>query len=287
MTRGFCVAMFFAGLISGGCASVKYAPVADTSKWRLIWSDEFDQEGAPDPSKWGYEEGFVRNGELQYYTKGRGENARIENGMLVIEARKEEWANAAYQAGSADWDKSRPTAAYTSASLQSKGKAEWTYGRIDIRLKVPEGRGTWPAAWLLGANIDKAGWPRCGEIDMMEYVGFEPDKLFTTVHTQKYNWAAKTPRGESVLIPGAGKDFHICTLEWSRDQLEFFVDGKSAMIFRNDHSGEGGWPFDKPQFLLLNLAIGGGWGGQKGVDDSIFPLRYLVDYVRVYEAIRK
>ena len=251
--------------------------------WKLVWSDEFDKPGQPDPSKWSYESGFVRNGELQYYTVNRRQNARVENGHLVIEARKESWPNSGYQAGASDWGKSRKKADYTSASLHTAGKAQWTYARVEVRAKLPGGRGMWPAAWMLGSDIGKVGWPDCGEIDIMEFVGFAPDKVYTTVHTKAYNHVKGTQRGASLTLDAPDRGFHLYAVEWSPEAIEFFVDGKSTLRFPNEHKTTAEWPFDASQYLILNSAVGGGWGGVKGVDDSIFPTRYEIDYVRVYQ----
>ena len=255
--------------------------------WKLVWSDEFDVPGLPDPAKWGYETGFIRNDEKQFYTEGRKENARIEDGKLIIEARKERWKNPSFDPEAAKAKKrgrrGPEFADYTSASLTTRGKAGWTHGRIEVRAKLPSGRGTWPAIWTLGTNLPQAGWPACGEIDIMEFVGFEPGVVHPNVHTRKYNHAQKTGKGDKVSIPDASEAFHVYALEWDADRLDFFVDEKKYFTYQNEKSGPEAWPFDKDQFLILNLAIGGAWGGQKGIDDAIFPQRYAIDYVRVYE----
>ena len=236
--------------------------------WRLVWSDEFNDRGRPNRKKWNYEEGFVRNEELQFYTKDRARNARVEDGNLVIEADKEDF---------------NETARYTSASLTTQGKADWKHGRFEIRAKLPAGRGMWPAIWLLGSKINRVGWPECGEIDIMEYVGFLPDTIHGTVHTSAYNHTLKTQRGKTLEVAAPHASFHIYAIEWSKDRIDFFVDDQKYFTFSNEGTGRAVWPFDGKHFLILNVAIGGNWGGQKGVDDSIFPQRMLVDYVRVYQ----
>ena len=166
-----------------------------SAEWRLTWSDEFDKPGLPDKAKWSYETGFVRNNELQLYTRDRPENARIENGLLVIEGRKERYANPNYQPG-ADSKKSRRSgvefADYTAASLITEGKASFLYGRVEVRAKLPHGKGVWPAIWMIGTNRVTVGWPRCGEVDIMEFVGKEPDRVHANVH---YSQGGNTSKG--------------------------------------------------------------------------------------------
>ncbi|MEZ0325830.1 MAG: family 16 glycosylhydrolase [Fimbriimonas sp.] len=244
-------------------AALAFTPAAD---WKLVWSDEFDMPGLPDSEKWGYEEGYIRNGEKQFYTKRR-ENARVEKGKLIIEAQK-------------DGFQGKPI---TSASLTTQGKAEWTYGKFEVRAKLPAGRGTWPAAWMLGTNISKVAWPKCGEIDIMEYVGFEPNKVYSNVHTLAYNHSIGTGKGSSMDLDRPFASYHVYSCEWTLGQMQFFVDGRHMLTFKKERDDVAVWPFDAPQYLILNLAIGGGWGGQKGIDDAIFPARYEIDYVRVYQ----
>jgi beta-glucanase (GH16 family) len=243
------------------------APVSAADDWKLVWSDEFDKPGLPDPAKWGYEEGMVRNHELQYYTKERLENARVEDGNLVIEGRKEPFEKAQY----------------TAASLRTKGKAAWTNGRIEVRAKLPTGRGTWPAIWLLGEDKDHRGWPACGEIDIMENVGYEPDVINANIHTKLYNHVMKTGKGSKITLAKPYADFHVYQLDWSNEKMDFYVDDQKYFTYKNDGAGRDSWPFDQPHYLILNLALGGDWGGQKGMDDSIFPQKYYIDYVRVYQ----
>jgi len=260
--------------------------VAQAGQWQLVWSEEFDRDGLPDPSRWTYEEGFVRNQEAQYYTRERAENARVERGVLILEARKEQFPNPRFEAGSASWQRGRQFAEYTSASVTTEGKAAWRYGRIEVRAKLPTGRGTWPAIWMLGVNRREAGWPRCGEIDIMENVGFDPGMIHANIHTEAYNHVKKTNKGGSLKLEKPHADFHVYAVEWSPDQMDFFVDERNYFTFRNEKTGSAAWPFDQPFYLILNVAIGGAWGGQKGIDDSIFPQRMEVDYVRVYQASR-
>lgn len=264
------------------------ASTTGAADWKLVWSDEFDKPGLPDPTRWGYETGFVRNHEKQYYTRNRPENARIENGMLIIEARKEEYrpsgagpaarSNRQGRAG-----KGQTIADYTSASLTTHGKAAWTYGRIEVRAKLPAARGTWPAIWTLGTNINKVGWPACGEIDIMEFVGLQPGVVHANIHTKKYNHAMNTGKGDELPVPDCSQAFHLYATEWDDAKIDFFVDDHKYFTFRNEKTGTDVWPYDNDQYLILNLAIGGDWGGQKGIDDQSFPQRYEIDFVRVYQ----
>ena len=246
-----------------------YAPASDDeTAWTLIWADEFDADGLPDPARWDYEEGYVRNNELQYYTRARPENARVEEGMLVIEARKEPFEG--YE--------------YTSASLITQGQASWRYGRIEVRAKLPTGYGTWPAIWMLGMNVPEVGWPDCGEIDIMENVGFDPNRIYANVHTEAYNHVKKTNKGSNVSIAKPYESFHVYAIEWFEDLIDFYVDDDKYFSFQNEGTGWEVWPFDQEFYLIINLAIGGSWGGMGGVDEDIFPQQYYIDYVRVYQA---
>ena len=234
---------------------------------KLIWADEFEYTGLPDPKKWTYEEGKVRNREAQYYTKEREENARVENGQLIITAKKESYQNADY----------------TSASINTKGKFEFTGGRIEVRAKIPTGRGIWPAIWTLGVNRTEVGWPVCGEIDIMEFVGHTPDYIHATIHTGDYNHGKGTDRGGKIKVENAFDDFHVYAVEWYNDRMDFYFDNIKYFTCERKNEGVMEWPFDAPQYLLINLAIGGAWGGQKGIDGTVFPVEYRVDYVRIYE----
>ena len=265
--------------LSGGAACA--------GEWSLVWSDEFNHDGPPDTGKWSHEEGFIRNRELQYYTSSPA-NARVADGTLIIEARKERHQNASYNPNDkpgrrANWRRTREFADYTSASLITRGKASWRYGRIEVRAKLPTGRGMWPAIWLLGDDIGTVGWPACGEIDVMEYVGFDPDTIHANVHTRKYNHVQKTSKGAKIVIPKPYEDFHVYVVEWDANRITIFVDNKKYFCFVNEGTGTDAWPFDKKLYLILNIAVGGDWGGRHGIDDGIFPQRMTVDYVRVYQ----
>ncbi len=255
---------------------------AQEYKGKLVWVDEFDYSGLPDPAKWDYEEGFVRNKELQFYTVERKENARVKDGMLILEAHKENYIF--------DPDTRRnqnplgsDTASYTSAALRTKGKASWTYGRIEVRAKLPDGLGIWPAIWMLGTNIKEVGWPMCGEIDIMEYVGFQPDVIHANIHTKSYNHSQGTNKGSTINILKPYESFHVYAIDWTKDRIDFYVDVNKYFSFSNEGKGVEEWPYDLPQYLILNIAVGGSWGGQKGIDDAIFPQKMYVDFVRVYQ----
>lgn len=238
-------------------------------RWDLVWSDEFNYQGLPNPLKWSYEEGFVRNDEAQYYTRGRKENVRVENGMLVIEARKEKYKKAEY----------------TSASITTFKKATWRYGRFEVKAKFPRGRGMWTSIWLLGTNRAKVGWPKCGEIDIVENLGFEPNMIYANVHTQAFNHNKGNNKGSKLTIPKLGNKFHVYAVEWFEDRIDFFVDDRKYFTFKNTGNGIDEWPFDNSHYLILNAAIGGFWGGRQGIDPNIFPQKFYIDYVRVYKKL--
>lgn len=236
---------------------------------RLVWADEFDRPGLPDETKWTLETGGHGwgNQELQFYTSGRRENARVEDGRLVIEARRE----------------AREGREYTSARLVTKGKGEWKYGWIEVRAKLPCGRGTWPAIWMLGAEFDRGNWPAVGEIDIMEHVGHDAGRVHGTVHTAAYNHVKGTQKAGTVQLKDVCEAFHVYAVDWREEAIDFYVDGRRYFRFENERKTRAEWPFDRPFYLLLNVAVGGSWGGQKGVDASAFPQRMEVDYVRVYD----
>lgn len=244
------------------------AAVAQEKKWKLVWSDEFNYTGLPDSTKWTAEVGGHGwgNNELQYYTAGRTENARVAKGVLTIEARKEDWK----------------AKKYTSARLVTKNKGDWQYGKVEVRAKLPKGLGTWPAIWML-ASVPKLRWPDDGEIDIMEHVGYNQGMVYGTIHCKKYNHVIHTQKSDSVYLKDLSEKFHVYSVEWNKEVLKIGVDGKIFFTFDNDGTGYEAWPFDNKMFLILNIAVGGNWGGSRGVAENIWPQKMEVDYVRVFE----
>ena len=241
---------------------------AQEKKWKLVWSDEFNHTGFPDSTKWTAETGGHGwgNNELQYYTAGRKENARVENGLLTIEARKENWDDMKY----------------TSARLITKNKGDWQYGKIEVKARLPKGLGTWPAIWMLGSTTPLK-WPDDGEIDIMEHVGFNQGFIHASIHSKKFNHVIGTQKTDTIEVKDCSENFHIYTVEWNKDSVKIAVDGNFYFYFANDHTGYGAWPFDNKMHLLLNIAVGGNWGGQKGVAENIWSQKMDIDYVRVYQ----
>ncbi|MFT3934504.1 MAG: glycoside hydrolase family 16 protein [Chitinophagaceae bacterium] len=236
---------------------------------KLVWSDEFNYTGLPDSTKWGYQTGGGGwgNDELEFYTNKHIGNASVGNGVLSIKVAKENYQGAKY----------------TSARLVSNGDAKWKYGRIEIKAKLPRGRGVWPAIWMMPAEQSYGYWPKSGEIDIMENVGYNPDSVFGTVHTEAYNHKIGTQKTKGLKITDLSTAFHVYAVEWTEKTMAIFIDKKKYFEFANEGTGYKTWPFDKPFHLILNIAVGGGWGGKMGVDDSIFPQQMQVDYVRVYQ----
>ncbi len=246
----------------------------DGKEWKLVWSDEFNGNGLPDTSKWTFDIGDWGwgNNELQYYTENRLENARQENGNLVIEARKNDEGH--------QW---------TSARLTTRGKVTFLYGRIEFRAKVPPNRGNWAAGWTLGDEyVDELSWPYCGEIDILESVGYEMDdatgdgKAHASVHCGAYYFKLGNQPTSNIEVKNMNDEYHIYAVDWTPEGIVASVDGIEYFSYE-DTSSALAWPFGKPQNIILNLAMGGGWGGLKGVDDTMNSQQFVVDYVRVYE----
>ncbi len=244
----------------------------ESLQYELVWADEFDDDGAPDPEKWGYDigGGGWGNNELQYYTDGA--NARVQGGVLSIELRKEDME----------------TRKYTSARLVTRGKGDWLYGKFEIRARLPKGLGTWPAIWMLPTDWAYGNWPASGEIDIMEHVGLAQDEISASVHTKAFNHGIGTQKTAARRLAGVSEEFHVYALEWLPDRLIVTVDGEPLFTYdpsryKEDY-GYAEWPFNKRMHLLLNIAFGGNWGGMRGVNDACLPQTMDVDYVRVYQS---
>ncbi len=244
--------------------------------YRLVWADEFETPGLPEPANWAYDThanatGWYNN-ELQYYAADRLENARVEDGKLIIEARRE----------TLDQHPDHGGQDYSSARLFTAGLHSWTYGFFEVRAKIPCGRGTWPAIWMLSENADE--WPMDGEIDIMEHVGHDRGVIHGTVHTEAFNHTKGTQRGGQKRVRDACDAFHDYQLLWTPEVIRFGVDDEGYHEFRNDGSGDRKrWPFDRPFHLILNIAVGGDWGGAEGVSDRSFPARMEIEHVRVWQ----
>ena len=230
----------------------------------LVWEENFNGSDL-EMASWNFETGDGcpllcgwGNNERQIYTK---KNHRVKDGLLYISAKKE-------------GDR------YTSSKITTQGKKEFQYGKIELRAKLPLGKGLWPAFWMLGSNTKSVGWPRCGEIDILEYVGKEPEYIFTSLHTPASH--GKTINTRKDRVEGIEEGFHTYAINWSAESIEFLIDGNSFYTFSPKIKNEEIWPFDKPFYMILNLAIGGNFGGPE-VDDSIFPQEFVIDYIRVYQ----
>ena len=256
--------------------SPAFAAPADQSRWTLVWSDEFNggRGSAPDHSKWVIETGGNGwgNDELEYYTN-RVENLQVNNGNLVITAKREGYS-----------DSQGVFRGYTSARIKTAGKFSQSYGRFEARIKIPEGQGVWPAFWMLGDDITQNSWPACGEIDIMENIGKEPGTVHGTIHGPGYSGAKGI--GSPYVLPDNKKfaeDFHVFAVEWEPQVIRFYVDDHLyATRTPADLPPGTKWVYDHPFFIILNLAIGGNWPGEPDVHTK-FPQTMLVDYVRVYK----
>ena len=238
--------------------------LAQQTKRKLVWEENFSEpvlnesvwnfelgDGCPNLCGWG-------NNERQVYTT---KNHEIKNGNLIIHAKKE---------GNS----------YTSTKITTKDKKIFQYGRMEARAKLPVGHGIWPAFWMLGQNISQVGWPKSGEIDILEYIGREPHMVFTTLHTQDSHGNSINTKKTS--FPNIEEGFHVFALDWTKDKMDFFVDDVLVYTFQPEIKNENTWPFDKPFYFILNVAIGGNFGGP-AVDDTVFPQDFIVDYIKVYQ----
>lgn len=244
---------------------INSTPIAAPEGWNLTWHDEFDGKTI-DPANWTYDigGGGWGNGEAEYYT-ARSENARLENGLLVIEARQEKYEGSYY----------------TSARLKTQGLQSFQYGRIEGRIRVPSGKGLWPAFWMLGSSFNGSNWPDCGEIDIMEHIGKEPDLIFGTLHGPGYSGALGISKWNRQTY-NIADDYHTYAIEWEPAEIRWYYDGEQYHSVTPADVGEREWVFDQPFFIILNLAVGGQLPGMVGLD-TVFPTQYLIDYVRVFQ----
>ena len=245
---------------------------SSSNEYTIVWQDEFNGNKI-DTNKWVFynEEDPNWNGELQYYTS-RKENCYLNNGKLHLVARNESYTF------------NGETREYTSAKLRTKGKADWKYGKVEVRAKMPiAGNGIWPAIWMMPSKNKYGTWPNSGEIDIMEYVGFMPFTIHGTIHTKAYNHIDGTQKGSTIEIPSVSTKFHNYSIEWNEKFIEFAVDGNVYYKFNNEHRTWKEWPFDNNFYLILNLAVGGSLGGKEGIDNTIFPEIMEIDFVRVYQ----
>lgn len=262
------------GLIMGIAMSGCESSTAQKNDYQLVWSDEFDYQGAPDPERWSFELGDGcptlcgwGNNEREYYTKEL-KNVRVDSGKLIIQVHADRA------------DSLRP---YSSAKINTKNKGDWQYGKIVVSARLPQGKGTWPAIWMLPTTWKYGGWPDSGEIDIMEHVGFDPGNIHGTVHTKDFNHTLGTQKGDSIQLETAFDEFHEYAIEWTPEEIRFMVNDEIYNIFTNHRTGSGAWPFDEEFYLILNIAVGGNWGGKHGIDNSIWPQKMEIDYVRVYQ----
>ena len=250
--------------------------VVEDKNWSFeatpTWADEFDYTGLPETSKWDYDIGGSGwgNNEKQYYTNSLS-NASVADGKLTITAKKESLSGMAY----------------TSARLVTRNKMDKLYGRFEISAKLPTGKGTWPAIWMLPTDRAYGDWPKSGEIDIMEHVGYDQNNVHFTTHTEAYYFKINTQKTSTRMIADASTAFHKYRVDWTPYAIRGYFDDALIFTFANEGTGYKVWPFDKRFHLLLNLAVGGDWGGAQGIDDSIFPQKFEIDYVRYYKMIEK
>lgn len=237
--------------------------------YELVWEDDFLFNGPPSSSRWGYDIGKGDNGwgngEEQYYTD-RPENVFVENGILNIIARRENFSGSQY----------------TSTRMNTKDKFEFTYGKIEIKAKLPNGGGTWPALWTLGGNFSEVGWPNCGELDIMEHVGNNENVVQSAIHTPS-SFGDTFNKG-SLTVPGVTDEFHVYEMEWTADRVKFSVDGSNYYTYEPDVQDDSTWPFDADQFIIMNVAMGGSLGGS--IEAGFTESSMQVDYVKVYQEVQ-
>ena len=268
--KTICITLFASMTLAVVFSACKSSTSAEEVTWQLVWSDEFNGStgSLPDTTKWGFDVGTGwGNSQLEYDTN-RPENASLDSlGHLVITAKKELYKGQSY----------------TSARISSKDLYQFTYGKIEARIKCPWGQGIWPAFWMLGANIDSVTWPGCGEIDIMELQGQLPSRNHGSIHGPGYSGTQSITKQYDLVNDRFDNDFHTFAIEWAPNSIKFFVDGVLyETVTKSDVSGT--WVYDKPFYIILNLAVGGSWVGSPNSTTTIFPQTMLVDYVRVYKA---
>ena len=237
---------------------------------KLVFDEEFNYRGVPDTTKWSFEEGYIRNGEMQYYTEGL--NVWCSDSTLVIESRLDN--------SIIDGD----TIPVTSGSVTTSGKGAWKDCFVEVRAKLPSFRGSWPAIWMMPSESRYGKWPQSGEIDILEHVGHNPDRIHFSAHSERYNHMRSQQTTGSIEAPEATDGFHIYGLKRTEDIIVWYYDGKEVFKLEKEKDADWtSWPFDEDFYLILNLAVGGSWGGQKGVDLGALPARFEIDYVRVFE----
>ncbi|HRW96424.1 MAG TPA: glycoside hydrolase family 16 protein [Bacteroidales bacterium] len=261
-------------LVIAGCNTI---PAGDEEnqdsgkKLRLVWQDEFNYTGLPDSDKWDYDtagnDAGWGNNEVQYYSRANRENAWVDNGRLKIVALKKTFGKKNF----------------TSARLLSK--SNWKYGRIEVNAKVPKGRGTWSAIWMMPGDWSfyDGNWPDVGEIDIMEHVGHETGIIHASAHSKDYQWQKGTQKTAVINVPDASESFHTYALEWDAEVMKISVDDSIYFVYENEKAGESKWPYDKSFYLIMNIAVGGAWGAMKGIDTSAFPQTMEIDWVRVFQ----
>lgn len=244
---------------------------SNNNDWKLVWQDEFDYNGLPDSALWDYDtignEAGWGNNEAQFYTCGRLENARVEDGKLKIIALNEEMGGRQF----------------TSARLMTK--ADWKFARVEIRAKLPAGRGTWSAFWMMpgGWTFYDGNWPDIGEIDIMEHVGHNLGTIHASAHSKDYQWQKNTQKTGVINIPNVDKEFNNYVLEWDDKVMKTYVNDSLYFEYKNEGLGASKWPYNKPFYLILNIAVGGAWGIVEGIDTAAFPQTMEVDYVKVFQ----
>lgn len=269
------LAIISLGLFMTNCDLNTNSQSENEEEWKLVWQDNFNYSGLPDSTKWDYDtEGNSAgwgNNEAQHYTVAKKNNAWVENGILKIIAQKEQVEGKEF----------------SSARLISK--ADWQYGKVEVKAKLPTARGTWSAIWMMpgGWSFNDGNWPDIGEIDIMEHVGHDLGVIHASAHSKDYQWQKKTQKTDTIHISTVHEQFHSYIVEWSPEVLKFYVDDQLYLIYENEGLGESKWPYDKPFYLILNVAVGGAWGNLQGIDEASFPQTMEVDEVKVYQLKNK